>query len=100
MPRSGVRKCAIVEVTLELAEFFDVVAELGDGVVGAGGDFLFELQILVGAIGFGVFEGRDGDANPEWHADGLAHFGDQADELNGIEIEDWGRGRRRRRILG
>ena len=83
---------AVVEVTLQFAEFFDVVAELGDGVVGAGGDFLFELQILVGAIGFGVFERGDGDSDPEWHSAGLAHFGDQADELNGVEIEDRGRG--------
>src|SRR5579862_884579 len=82
---------ALVEVTLEFAEFFDVVTELGDGVVGAGGDFLFEFQILVGAIGFGVFEGGDGDSDPEWHSAGFAHFGDQANELNGIEIEDWGR---------
>ncbi len=82
----------IVEVTLQLAEFFDVVAELGDGVVGAGGDFLFELQILIGAIGFGVFERGDGDSDPEWHSGGFAHFGDQADKLHGVEIEDRGRG--------
>jgi hypothetical protein len=56
---------ALVEILLQLSEFPGVVAKLRDRVIRTRREFLFELEILIGTIGFRVLERGYGDANPD-----------------------------------
>ena len=59
---------ALIQIALELAKFSRVVSELRNSAIGAGGNFLLELEILICAIRFCVLEWRDRDRNPEWQS--------------------------------
>ena len=79
----------IVEIASQLLELPGVPADLRDGDIGAGRDFLLELHVLIHAVGLGVLEGRDGDRDVKGVA-AASSLVDQADELDRVEIEHRG----------
>ncbi len=59
---------ALVQIALQLAVLARIVAELRDRVIRARRDLLLQLQILISAIRFGVFERRHRDRSVERHS--------------------------------
>ena len=78
---------AIGQVAAQFAKLPYIKAELRDGVVGTGGKFLFEFEVLIRTVRFRVFERRHCNSNPQRQA-ALPELIHQRNKLHGVQVED------------